>query len=267
VERDVTDELRLREQLVHTERLSAAGQLVSGVAHEMNNPLQSVIGYAELLLDGEHRPAPRQDLEKIRAEALRAARIVRNLLSFVRRSPGTRVLVSINQVVQSTVALRVYELETANIEVEEHYSEDLPAVSINREEIQQVVLNLILNAEQAMRTVQGRRRVMIRTADGPMGVSVEVADDGSGVPPELAGRVFEPFFTTKDVGEGTGLGLSIALGIATAHGGDLTLVQSSSGACFRLTLPACTAAAPPPSAQLPADEVSSTHVGALRSVR
>ena len=202
----------------------------------------------------------------IRAEALRAARIVRNLLSFVRRSPGTRVPASINDVVQSALALRVYELETANIAVEEHYAAGAPTVSINREEIQQVVLNLILNAEQAMRTVQGRRRVTIRTTDGPAGVSVEVADGGSGVPPELAGRIFEPFFTTKDVGEGTGLGLSIALGIAAAHGGDLALVPSSSGACFRLTLPAYNAAAPTPAVGSPADEASETVV-ALGSAR
>jgi len=116
-----------------------------------------------------------------------------------------------------------------------------------------------------MRRVQGRRRVMVRTMSGPTGVLVEVADDGSGVPPELAGRVFEPFFTTKDVGEGTGLGLSIALGIATAHGGDLTLVSSSSGgACFRLTLPAHDGAAAPPSVRLAVDETSSTAVVAMR---
>jgi PAS domain S-box-containing protein len=264
VERDVTDELHLREQLVHSERLSAAGQLVSGVAHELNNPLQAVVGFAELLLEGEQQSERRQDLDMIRCEALRAARIVRNLLSFVRRSPGTRVSASINQVVRSAVALRVYELETANIEVEEHYSDDLPAVSINREEIQQVVLNLILNAEQAMRAVQGRRRVMVRTSNGPAGVSVEIADDGCGVPAEFAGRVFEPFFTTKDVGEGTGLGLSIALGIASAHGGDLTLVPSSSGACFRLTLPACDAEAPAPPV---VNEESSMPVVALGSAR
>jgi PAS domain S-box-containing protein len=247
VERDVTDELRLREQLVHTERLSAAGQLVSGVAHELNNPLQSVIGFAELLLDGEERSEPRQDLEMIRIEAMRAARIVRNLLSFVRRSPGTRTLESINQVVRSTVALRAYELETASIVVEERYEEGLPSVSINREEIQQVVLNLILNAEQAVQASQGRGRLSVRTAGGEAGVTVEIADDGPGVPWEHAGRIFEPFFTTKDVGEGTGLGLSIALGIAEAHGGDLNLVSSSSGACFRLLLPVSGAPAQAPS--------------------
>jgi PAS domain S-box-containing protein len=264
VERDVTEELRLREQLVHTERLSAAGQLVSGVAHELNNPLQTVVGTAELLGEGEPLASRQKDLDLIRSEAMRAARIVRNLLSFARRSPVIRSQSSINDVVRAAVALRAYELETANIEVEQHFADGLPPVSINREEIQQVVLNLILNAEYAMRAIQGLRRVRVRTLPSPMGIAVEIADDGPGVPPELAGRIFEPFFTTKDVGEGTGLGLSIALGIAEAHGGDLSLVRSASGACFRLSLPAQGAATPtPPTSASRADASSPGRFSAV----
>jgi PAS domain S-box-containing protein len=238
VEHDITEEMRMREQLIHTERLSAVGQLVSGVAHELNNPLQSVVGFTELLLDGEKRERTRQDLEQVKQEALRAARIVRNLLSFVRRAPHSRTFEDLNAAVQAAVALRAYELKTANIRVEEQYEPGLPAVWINREEIQQVLLNLLLNAEQAMLKHRGTGCLRVRTGRAGAGVCIEVADDGPGIPAELAGKIFEPFFSTKNVGEGTGLGLSIALGIASAHGGSLDLLPRPAGACFRLTLPA-----------------------------
>lgn len=238
VERDVTRETELRNQLTHSERLAAAGQLVSGVAHELNNPLQSIIGFTELLIESERRQGPKADLEHVRTEAHRAAKIVRNLLAFVRRSSVERAAVSVNALVQSTVDLRRYELATSNIELEEHYADHLPSVDVNQEEIQQVLLNLILNAEQAIHQVRDSGRLTIRTAATPEGLVVEVQDDGPGVPSATGARIFEPFFSTKDVGKGTGLGLSIALGIAQAHGGTLTLVPSSAGACFRLTLPA-----------------------------
>jgi len=237
VERDVTRETELREQLTHNERLAAAGQLVSGVAHELNNPLQSIIGFTELLIEAERREAVKGDLEQVRREALRAAKIVRNLLAFVRRSAVERTSVSLNDVVRATVDLRRYELEMSNITLHEHYGEDLPPVMVNREEIQQVLLNLLLNAEQAMRQVADRGDLTIRTVATAEGVVVEVQDSGPGVPAAAAARIFEPFYSTKEVGKGTGLGLSIALGIAQAHGGTLTLVRTDAGACFRLTLP------------------------------
>ena len=237
VEHDVTIETLLREQVIHNERLSAVGQLVAGVAHELNNPLQSVIGFSELLLDGESRPGARADLEQVKTEAMRASRIVRHLLSFVRRSAGPRTVENLQNVVQSALALRRHDLRAANIALEEDYAEGLPLVSINRDEIQQVILNLIVNAEQAMsrQATGGRLRVHAGAVDG--WVCVEVEDDGPGIPPELAGRIFEPFFSTKEVGEGTGLGLSLALGIASAHGGSLDLLSSDHGARFRLRLP------------------------------
>jgi PAS domain S-box-containing protein len=237
VERDITRETELRNQLIHAERLAAAGQLVSGVAHELNNPLQSVIGFAELLIDDEHRPEAKADLQQIHSEANRAAKIVRNLLAFVRRSASERVRADLNELVQSAVALRAYEFGVANIELDVQYGKDIPPVLVNREEIQQVLLNLLLNAEHAMKSGQGSGRVTIRTIGRETDVSVEVQDDGPGVPPSVAGRIFEPFFSTKEVGQGTGLGLSIALGIVEAHGGTLTLMDRSPGACFRLTLP------------------------------
>jgi PAS domain S-box-containing protein len=238
VERDITNETQMREQLIHSERLAAVGQLVSGVAHELNNPLQAVVGFTELLMDGETRSEKIADLELVRAEANRAAKIVRNLLAFVRRSATERAICDVNDIVRSAVALRQYEFLNANIELQEHYAVDLPLVIVNREEIQQVILNLLLNAEHAMRSTRGSGRLQLRTAVAGSHVIVDVQDDGPGIPAAIAGQIFEPFFSTKGVGQGTGLGLSIALGIAEAHSGKLSLAPSSVGACFRLTLPA-----------------------------
>jgi two-component system NtrC family sensor kinase len=238
MERDITDEVRLRAQLIHSERLSAVGQLVSGVAHELNNPLQSILGFTELLIDSEQRPDLRRDLEQVRKEAVRAGKIVRNLLAFVRRSSSERTSSNVNDIVKTTIALRSYEFATANIRLFESYAEGLPLVVVNPEEIQQVILNLILNAEQAIRGAK-RGGMLTVTTNGVNGmVTIEIRDDGPGVPSALAGRVFEPFFSTKEVGEGTGLGLSIAMGIAEAHGGSLTLLPTDKGACFRLSIPA-----------------------------
>ena len=237
MERDITEELRLRAQLIHSERLSAVGQLVSGVAHELNNPLQSILGFTELLIDAEERPELRRDLEQVRSEAIRAGKIVRNLLAFVRRSSSERTLASVNDIVKTTVSLRSYEFGTANIRLIESYAEGLPPVVVNPEEIQQVILNLILNAEQAMRAAHRGGTLSVITNYADDRVTIEIQDDGPGVPPALAGRIFEPFFSTKEVGEGTGLGLSIAMGIAEAHGGTLTLVPTDRGACFRLAMP------------------------------
>ena len=240
MERDITEELKMRGQLIHSERLSAVGQLVSGVAHELNNPLQSILGFTELLIDAEERPELRRDLEQVRSEAIRAGKIVRNLLAFVRRSSTERSMTSVNDIVKTTLALRSYEFGTANIRLFESYAEPLPSVVVNPEEIQQVILNLIMNAEQAMRSAHrgGMLTVTTNSVDGL--VTIEIRDNRPGVPPALAGRVFEPFFSTKEVGEGTGLGLSIAMGIAEAHGGSLALLPTDIGACFRLSLPCTT---------------------------
>jgi PAS domain S-box-containing protein len=237
MERDITEELKMRGQVIHSERLSAVGQLVSGVAHELNNPLQSILGFTELLIDAEERPELRRDLEQVRSEAIRAGKIVRNLLAFVRRSSSERAVANVNEIVKGTIALRSYEFGTANIRLFEIYAEGLPSIVINPEEIQQVILNLIMNAEQAMRSTHRGGTLTVTTNLLADMVTIEICDNGPGVPPELAGRVFEPFFSTKEVGEGTGLGLSIAMGIAEAHGGSLTLLPTTVGACFRLALP------------------------------
>lgn len=266
VGRDITHELQLREQLVNTERLSAIGELVAGVAHELNNPLQTIIGSVELLIDGDSGDSTR-DLKLVKQEATRAGQIVRNLLAFVRRSTPDRRPEDLNQIVRATAAVREHHLAQQNIALELDL-DSKPVVSlVNREEIQQIVLNLVLNAEHAIGDVPGAIR--IRTRAGERAHTLSVTDSGPGVKPELRGRIFEPFFTTKDVGQGTGLGLSISMGIATAHGGTLELYQPSSeasgilprpgagpvqaGACFMLTLPAYV---PPAPAATPAQAVA-----------
>jgi PAS domain S-box-containing protein len=237
VERDISEERRLREQLIHSERLSAVGELVAGVAHELNNPLQGMMGNLELMIGAEDRPQTRADLDEIWAAGERAAKIVRNLLTFARRSAIDRSVEDLNELVRATLAWRATDLRAHDIALDERYTPELPLVIVNREEIQQVVLNLVLNAEHATRTVTGTRALHVSTGCADGSVFVEIADEGPGVPRDVAARIFEPFFTTKFVGEGTGLGLSVSLGIAEAHGGGLELIPSARGARFALKLP------------------------------
>lgn len=257
VERDITDELKLRDQLVHSERLSAIGELVAGVAHEINNPLQTIVGCVELMIEERRAGGQHRDLELVRQEAARAGQIVRNLLAFVRRSSPDRSAADLNQLARAAARLREHQLALRNISLKLELHPGVLPVLVNREEIQQVVLNLVMNAEHAIGDAAGS--ITIRTEAGEHAHTVQVLDDGPGINPDLKGRVFEPFFTTKDVGQGTGLGLSIALGIATAHGGSLELCppvglptearsagvglptearSAKVGACFQLTLPA-----------------------------
>jgi signal transduction histidine kinase len=205
----------------------------------LNNPLQGVMGQVELLIGTEDRPATRVELQQIRHSGERAAKIVRNLLTFARHSALERSVADLNEIVRSTLALRANDLRAANIAVEEDYADELPLIIVNREEIQQAVLNLLTNAEQALRAVRrpGTMRLRTALAEDPGSVMFEISDDGNGVPPEVASRIFEPFFTTRVSGEGTGLGLSVSLGIAAAHGGTLMLLPSVRGARFALTLP------------------------------
>jgi PAS domain S-box-containing protein len=226
VQRDITEELKLRDQLVHSERLSAVGELVAGVAHEINNPLQTIVGCVELLIEERKATGQQlQDLQLVRQEAARAGQIVRNLLSFVRRSSPERAVADLNQIASATAILREQHLRDRNIRLLLELHPGVLPILVNREEIQQIVLNLVLNAEHAIGEEPGM--ITIRTNAGEHAHRLEVMDDGPGIPPELRGRVFEPFFTTKDVGQGTGLGLSIALGIATAHGGSLEVEEGS----------------------------------------
>ena len=236
VERDVSEELRLRDQLVHSERLSAIGELVAGVAHEINNPLQTIVGCVELMLD-QRTGVNSRDLDLVRQEASRAGQIVRNLLTFVRRGAADRVATDLTAMVRSTVELREYHLLQANIAINARYAPEPLTILANRDEIRQVLVNLLLNAEHALLRADRAGTIFVTTMTEGSRHVVEISDTGPGIPPELRGRIFEPFFTTKEVGEGTGLGLSISHGIASAHGGSLELRDSEVGARFRLTLP------------------------------
>jgi two-component system NtrC family sensor kinase len=234
-------------QLVQAEKLSAIGQLVSGVAHELNNPLTSVIGYAQLveeeLRDGvDPRPSDEvaNDLRRIAEESERAARIVRNLLAFARRQGAARAPQDIVDVCHRVLALREYAFRMSNVQLTTDLPVAVPHVLADFGQLQQVLLNLILNAEQAMRSGDDRRlAIAVRHNAASNLVELTVTDSGHGIDAANLSRIFDPFFTTRDVGEGTGLGLSICYGIVRDHGGQIT-VQSRprKGTTFRVVLPA-----------------------------
>jgi PAS domain S-box-containing protein len=220
VVRDVTDEKRLAEQLMQQEKLAAVGQLVSGVAHELNNPLASVMAFAQLLLAAPPGAEyDRRAIEAINQESKRAAKIVANLLTFARQHQPERTTTDLNRVVDDTLELRRYALRIADVEVETRLDPALPMTWADPFQLQQVVLNLITNAEHALSAWNGVRRILITTSRAATQLVIRVEDTGPGIQPEHVARIFNPFFTTKPVGEGTGLGLSISDGILREHGG------------------------------------------------
>jgi PAS domain S-box-containing protein len=241
--RDVTDQKMLQEQLIQSEKMSAIGQLVSGVAHELNNPLAGISAFAQLLLtEKRFPPDQRTAAEMIYAEARRASRIVQNLLTFARQHKPERTSTPINQVLDDTLELRGYELRVRGIEVVRDYEEDIPETMADAHQLQQVFLNLITNAEQAMEKRQrDAQRLIVRTGRSGGAIRIEVEDTGPGIPPNLLERVFNPFFTTKPTGSGTGLGLSISLGIVREHGGRIWAENTpAGGARFVIELPLVT---------------------------
>ena len=214
-----------RYQMLQAEKMAALGQTISGVAHELNNPLATILSWAERLAERNVDDKTQQGLQVILSEAERAARIVRNLLTFARKRQTTRAMVDLNQVVRETLALRAYEQKDTNVQVVEALSKELPEVFVDGHQIKQVLLNLVINAEQACLGANGRGTVVVRTLhDQDRGSAVlEVNDDGPGIPADRQGKVFDPFFTTKEVGAGTGLGLTVAYAIAREHGGRIWL--------------------------------------------
>lgn len=236
--RDVTDEKRLADQLMQQEKLAAIGQLVSGVAHELNNPLASVAAFAQLLLAAPATPDQRRAIETIEQEARRAAKIVSNLLTFARQHQPERTVADLNRVVDDTVELRRYALRIAEVELELRLDPQLPVTWADPFQLQQVVLNLLTNAEQALDGWTGTRRIIVSTEHVPGAVRLRVSDTGPGIAMENLSRIFNPFFTTKPVGQGTGLGLSISDGIVREHGGRIRVEsQPSQGASFVVELP------------------------------
>jgi PAS domain S-box-containing protein len=239
VYRDVTNQRQFQSKLLQTEKMAALGQLVSGIAHELNNPLTAIMGYAQLLLGRDLRPPQLAETKNIFQEAERARRIVKNLLYFAREAKPERMPADLNEIIQRTLALRGYELKVENIEVECELDPHLPVTMADAYQLQQVVLNLIVNAEQALLHGRGSGRIWIRThRPSESRIALEVADDGPGIPPEVASRVFDPFFTTKPPGVGTGLGLSIVYGIVHEHGGEVFLESTpGAGARFVVEIP------------------------------
>jgi signal transduction histidine kinase len=245
--RDVSERKKLDDQsrdlysqLLQAEKLAALGQTISGVAHELNNPLATILTWAERLAGREVDATTRRGIETILGESERAARIVRNLLTFARKRQSTRSMVDVNHVIRDTLALRAYEQRVTNITVIDALASGLPQVFADPHQVQQVLLNLVINAEQAMLSANGRGTLVVRTwHERDRGVVVlEINDDGPGVPEEVQPKIFDPFFTTKEVGKGTGLGLTVAYAIVQEHGGRIRVESTAGrGASFFVEFP------------------------------
>jgi two-component system, NtrC family, sensor kinase len=236
---DITDSAVLRDKLVHAEKMAAVGQLVSGVAHEVNNPLTAILGFADLLMESSDLPdTARKDLRVILQEAQRTKQIVQNLLSFARQMPPQRDAVQLNTILRRTIQLRSYDFTSHGVEVVERLAEDLPEIVGDAHQLQQVFLNIINNAYDAVHEVGPPARIQIASAKCGDFVEVSFSDNGQGI--THPDKIFDPFFTTKEVGKGTGLGLSICYGIVKEHGGEISCLNNVAGhgATFLVRLPA-----------------------------
>ena len=246
--RDITErkqaeerEKQLQEQLNNASRLASIGELAAGVAHEINNPLTGVIGFSERLLSKNQDEKFSVDLMRIHSEARRAAKVVQSLLTFARCRKAEKQYSDINNILQKALELRVYELKTGNIEVVADLAPGLPEIMVDFHQIQEVFLNIILNAEQAMLGAKGRGKLSIKTQETKGYIRISFVDDGPGIPAEHLGKLFNPFFTTRGDKGGTGLGLSICHGIVTEHGGRIyAKSKPGKGTKFVVELPVIT---------------------------
>jgi PAS domain S-box-containing protein len=245
VMRDITERKKAEEERREFEQkaqlashLASVGELSAGVAHEINNPLTGVIGYAELLMQEDVPKNVRDDLKIIHDGAKRVADIVKGLLTFARQSKPERIIVDINQVIEVVLRLRAYELRTNNIKVTTNLAPDLPLTVADPSQLQQVFLNLIINAEMEMKLAHGKGKLIIKAEQVDNDIRISFKDDGPGIAEENLVRIFDPFFTTREAGKGTGLGLSICHGIVTEHGGRIYAESKlGKGGTFTVELP------------------------------
>lgn len=236
--RDISEERERQERLYLTDRLASVGEMASGIAHELNNPLTTVVGLSQLLAEEDLSESAKEDIKAVYSEAQRAASIVNNLLTFARKHPPERRPVQVNDILEDVLRLRAYVHKTYNIRVNSDLDKNLPPVMADYFQIQQVFLNIILNAESAMIEAhkEGVLKIIGETQNGYLKISF--ADNGPGIQKENLQRIFNPFFTTKPVGKGTGLGLSICYGIISSHNGKIYVEsQSGEGATFVVELP------------------------------
>ncbi|MDI6857752.1 MAG: ATP-binding protein [Dehalococcoidia bacterium] len=260
--RDVTEEHLMQERLLQSEKMASVGQLVSGVAHELNNPLTGVTGFAQLLLARDLDAQTRRDVETIYGEAQRAAKIVENLLAFARRRKAQKGLVDLNALLERVLELRSYDLRVKNIDLELDLDPRLPRTMADPDQIQQVFFNIITNAEHSMLSARGKGKLRVRSRADKGFVRLTFADDGVGIPPENVRRVFDPFFTTKEGGQGTGLGLTISYGIIDEHGGRIRVEsRPGKGAAFTVELPIVSGP------ELPAPEPETPHAAPVEVSR
>lgn len=232
-----------QEQLRHraevSSRLAAVGEMAAGIAHEINNPLTGVIGFSELLLERNDLPQDvKSELEVINNGSQRVKEIVKRMLTFARQSTPTKTCSNIEELIDNTIELRSYVLRTSNIQVVKDFESNLPLVTVDAGQIQQVFLNLIVNAEFAMKSAHGKGTLTLTTARVKDRIKISISDDGPGFSKETKAKLFQPFFTTKEPGEGTGLGLSLSMGIIQEHGGTITAEsEPGEGATFTIELP------------------------------
>jgi two-component system NtrC family sensor kinase len=241
---DITDAALLQAKLAHSEKMATIGRLVSGVAHEVNNPLAAILGFTDLLLENPEVPvSAREDLQIILQETQRTKDIVQDLLSFARQRPVQRELVQVNSVLRQTIKLRSYDFASHGVEVVEDFEETLTAALGDSQQLQQVFLNILNNAYDAVQDAGQRGCIKIHTRRKAEMIEVAISDNGTGIID--AQRIFDPFYTTKQAGKGTGLGLSICYGIVRAHGGEIQCWNNEAGAgsTFVVRIPVATEAA------------------------
>jgi len=240
--RDITERKKVEQQALVNAKLASVGELVSGVAHEINNPLTGIIGYAQLLADRQDIPQNvKDDLQKIYEESQRTVRIVQNLLRFARQYKPEKSLVDINELLERTLELEAYKLRTSNIELSIKLVANLPLILADYNQLQQVMVNVMTNAQQAIAETKRKGKITLTTEAVNGCVRISVADNGAGIEPENMIKIFDPFFTTKPEGSGSGLGLSVCHGIVTEHGGNIYAESTPhKGTTFIIELPIAT---------------------------